>query len=149
MGEGVKGATNAYRETMDDMWVFTPPQGISVDDFSAFTPNNIGHRRDFLPHTTLRFDCLHGEVLLTGMDKIMEFLNVMHYDAPFYGCEESIADMMEYGSEPWVYDLREIVKCATAEVLLFRIIRKDGLSPKGHRFIGYEVKEVYCLLTQG
>ena len=145
-------ATDATVDADGFTWVYAPPIAIDVHEFSAFVPQSgKSFSKDFMPFATLRFDCLkNSDCLLVGLDKIMELLNCCFPDNPFFGLEESIADMMEYGSEPWVYHLRDLLMEAEAGQLMLKLrwVQKTQ-SPDGYRFNGYIIEEIYTLLREG
>ena len=147
-----KGATNATVDADGFTWVYAPPISIEVKEFSAFIPKQgRGFDKEFLPFATLRFDCLkNSDCLLVGLDKIMELLNCSFPDNPFFGLEESFADMMEYGSEPWVYHLRDLMMEAEAQMLMLKLrwVEKTQ-SPDGYRFNGYVIEDIFTLLREG
>lgn len=155
MDETKTGATKASVDADGFTWVYAPPISIDAKEFSAFIPRQgRGNQRDFMPFATLRFDCLHYlgnqiDTMVIGLDKIMNLLNCCFPDDPFHGHEESIADMMEYGSEPWIYHLRDLLMEAHAEMLLFKLEFIQGQSPDGYLFNGYIVRDVYTILRQG
>ena len=94
------------------MWVICAPLDIRVLDFTSYGSNVRARNMNsivFSPWSTLSLPFVKGDILLNGLDKIIGLLNCSFHNDPFHGLEDSFADLMEYGSEPWVYHFRQLL----------------------------------------
>lgn len=129
------------------MWVICAPIDIRVLDFTSYG-NNV-HARNmnsivFSPWSTLSLPFVKGDILISGLDNIMRLLNCSFHNEPFHGLEESFAEMMEYGSEPWVYHFRQLLAEAPTPLIGLGLRMGSKRNPLAHNlpYDGFCVEKV-------
>tara|TARA_Y100001973_G_C5137676_1_gene301233 strand:+ start:300 stop:791 length:492 start_codon:yes stop_codon:yes gene_type:complete len=144
-------ATQALQDEDSLLWVIVSPIDIRVLDFTSWKPIPLKMNAvDFNPHATLSIPFICDDILIDGLDKILELLNCAFVSEPFHGLEESFADMMEYGSEPWVYDFRKLLAEADTEYIGLGLSRgwaKDPMS-NGIPYHGHYVEQIVAFIPQ-
>lgn len=123
--------------------IVVSPLAVDVVSFCAFG-GGIKSTADFLPHATLRIDGLPEPLLVSGLDMIMSLLDALFPDEPLSPHRAAIADMMEYGQEPWVYHLRDLFKEGSAKMLMMWAVRFDDFTPSEELFRGLKLEAVAC-----
>lgn len=135
--------TSRYTDDSGTTAIVVPPSAVDVVSFCAFG-GGMKSTADFLPHATLRIDGLSEPLLLSGFDMVLSLLDALFPDDPLSPHRGAIADMMEYGQEPWVYHLRELFKEGSAKMLMIWAVRFDDFSPSGELFRGLKIEAVSC-----
>ena len=111
---------------------------VDVVSFTAIGTHN-GDPRAFIPHATIKVDGFPLPCLVVGLDSILLFLDALYPNEPLSPYRESIADMMEYGQEPWIYHFRDLVKEGTANRLLIKTEDYRDFTPSGEVFLGVKL----------
>jgi hypothetical protein len=129
------------------MWVICAPIDIRVLDFTSYS-NNVRARNMnsivFSPWSTLSLPFVKGDILISGLDKIMNLLNCSFHAEPFIGFEDNFADLMEYGSEPWVYHFRQLLAEAQTPLIGLGLRLNAERNPLAHNlpFDGFCVEKI-------
>ncbi len=129
------------------MWVIAAPYDIRVLDFTTYSTNTKARNMNsvvFSPWATLSLPFVKVDILLSGLDKLMELLNCSFKNEPIHGHENSIIEIMEYSEEPWVYDFRKLLAEASTPLIGLGLRYASERNPLAHNanFVGWCVEKV-------